>query len=98
MKPAFQPHERRQFGRRRTQLHAWVRVPGRPQYPCIVRDLSEGGAKLEFDDTSWLPARFHLTIDADGFESDCEVRHQDATHAGVEFVKRRPALVAGHGG
>ena len=39
--------ERRQFGRRRTFLHGWIRLAGRPAVTCIVHDLSQGGAMLD---------------------------------------------------
>ena len=47
--------ERRQFGRRQTYLRAWISVPGRPKLPCIVQNLSVGGALLEIKAPTWLP-------------------------------------------
>lgn len=91
LKVSAQPMERRQFGRRRTQMHGWIRVPGRPALPCVVHDISEGGARLEMSDTNGLPFRFRLQIDADGFETDCEIKHQTPTSIGVGFVARAAA-------
>lgn len=80
--------ERRQFGRRQDSAHGWVIVEGRPRVPCIVRDISQAGARLDVDQPSWLPFRFHLVVESRGIDTDCEVRHQQATSVGVLFVKR----------
>lgn len=79
--------EKRQFGRRQTHLHAWVSVPGRPRIPCLVKDISIGGALLAFDKVpSCLPFCFRLTIESTRFESACEIRHTRSNAVGVEFV------------
>jgi hypothetical protein len=86
--------EKRQFGRRQTNLHAWITVPGRPRIPCIVHDLSVGGARLGFEhEPAGLPFQFKLTIEATNFVTACEIRHQRATSVGVQFVAE-PAAVA----
>ncbi len=87
--------ERRQFGRRRTFLHGWIRLHGRPSVTCIVQDLSEGGAMLELPDNAWLPFRFHLTIESEGLETDCEVCHERENRIGVRFLKEAAAPVHG---
>ncbi len=80
------PADRRQFGRRQTSLHAWISVPGRPRLPCIVKDISIGGALLQFERPSWLPFTFQLTIESTRFTTMCEVRHQATTTTGVRFM------------
>ena len=80
-------HEKRQFGRRTTSLHAWIIVPGRPKLPCIVRNISVGGALLELDLPSWLPYNFRLLIDTSNFASDCEIRHHGPRSVGVRFIE-----------
>ena len=42
--------ERRAFGRRATHEHAIVRIPGRPALRCVIRNISDGGALLDFGD------------------------------------------------
>ena len=85
---AVQPMtERRQFGRRKTLLHGWVVVEGRPKMACLVRNVSEGGALLECDVPKGLPFRFSLVIDCKGFQAWCEVRHQTDQWMGVRFVR-----------
>lgn len=81
----YQP-ERRQFGRRKTNLHAWISVPGRPKLPCTVLDISIGGALLGLQQPSWLPYNFVVTIEATKFVSWCEVRHKRADAVGVRFL------------
>jgi PilZ domain len=78
--------EKRQFGRRQTSLHAWISVAGRPRLPCVVKDISVGGALIEFEKPSWLPFNFQLTIEATRFTTWCEVRHQGPNNCGVRFM------------
>jgi hypothetical protein len=81
--------ERRQFGRRQTQLYATISASGRPLKPCVVRDLSAGSARVEVDFPAWLPSRFQLMIEATGFEADCEVMHRTNDAVGVRFAALR---------
>ena len=84
-KPA-NPADRRQFGRRQTSLHAWITVPGRPRLSCVVKDISLGGALLQFDQPSWLPFTFQLTVEGTRFTSMCEIRHTSVNGMGVRFL------------
>jgi hypothetical protein len=77
--------ERRQFGRRRTVWHAWVKVAGRDREPCVVRNISEGGALLEFEGAVPAAGRLILIIDTLDFELPCHVRHRSQTGLGVNF-------------
>lgn len=86
MRPPQPTTERRQFGRRKTCLHGWVVVEGRPKIACLVRNVSEGGALLECEVPKGLPFRFSLVIDCKGFQALCEVRHQTDQWMGVRFV------------
>ena len=79
--------DRRQFGRRKTCLHGWVSIDGRPKIACLVRNVSEGGALLEFDVPKVMPFRFKLVIDCKGFEAWCEQRHSSDSWMGVQFVR-----------
>ncbi len=78
--------EKRQFGRRQTCLHAWVLRDGYPRLACVVRNVSEGGALLEFPVPGAMPYWFTLSIDCKGFEARCEIRHQGVEWMGVRFV------------
>lgn len=80
--------EKRQFGRRATNMRGWIKVAGRPAVPCLVRNLSEGGAMLECDEDIWLPFSFRLTSECRQVDRVCEVRHQYGERRfGVEFVE-----------
>ena len=77
---------RREFGRRQTSWHGWVKVRGRPVIPCVVKDFSDGGALVEFDVPEGFPRTFVLVIESQGFESNCETRHRTGNRMGVKFI------------
>jgi hypothetical protein len=79
--------ERRAFGRRTACLHGWVVVDGRPRLACLVRNVAEGGALLEFAAPKSMPFRFRLVIECKGFEALCETRHHQDQWMGVRFVE-----------
>lgn len=78
-------HERRQFGRRQHRQHAWIIVPGRPQSPCQVVNVSVKGAFLEMDVPKWLPYEFGLKFDHLPQVIACEIRHSIPSGVGVLF-------------
>ena len=81
-----QAPERRQFGRRQTNVHAYISTRGRPLLPCVMRDISEGGALLEVHHPEWVPSRFRLLIETMRVEVDCEVAHRTDVAVGVRFA------------
>lgn len=83
---ALRPSDRRAFGRRDSSIHAMARMNGRGMEPCIVRDFSDGGARLEFNAPVEPPAKFRLIIEAKDFDAECEVRHHDGRLVGVRFI------------
>ncbi|MBO6758656.1 MAG: PilZ domain-containing protein [Roseibium sp.] len=54
--------------------------------PVLVRDLSEDGAKLQFDQPYLLPRSFDLHIDLEDFEVTCERRWSEGLIHGVAFI------------
>lgn len=57
--------------------------------PCTLRDESETGAKLQFDDGWWVPDHFTLFVDIDGYKVDCKkIWHKGNTY-GVHFTSPR---------
>ena len=86
MQRTSDPTDRRQFGRRMSYAHGVVTIAGRPPAHCLLRDISGGGALLEFAEDVWLPFRFRLTIDTMGIETYCEIRHQRDNRVGAMFV------------
>ena len=81
-----QPAERRHFGRRQTCVHGIISARGRSAIPCVMRDVSEGGALLEVDRPEWLPSRFRLIVEANGFNVECEIAHRTDNAVGVRFA------------
>ena len=90
MRSLVQPAERRHFGRRQTCVHACISARGRSPIPCVMRDVSEAGALLEVSDPQWLPPRFRLIVEANGFEVDCEIVHRSDNAVGVRFAVLMP--------
>ncbi len=86
MTKPFAGVERRAFGRRETQEHAVVRIAGRPPLRCVVRNVSQGGALLDFGQDVWLPFQFRLLWEGSKREELCDIKHQNGTRIGVSFV------------
>lgn len=77
------PRERRKFGRRTTNILAWILVAGRPRLPCVVRNLTSVGAFCEMDPPGWLPLRIELLLDDQLIP--CELRHISLRGIGITF-------------
>lgn len=54
--------------------------------PCVVRDISETGAKLKVDTGRHPPDQFELQIELDGLVATCTVVWREGQELGVEFV------------
>lgn len=81
------PENRRGHVRRLVIMGATILYNDRKiTIPCRVRDISETGAKLEFDTQQLLPHRFELKI-RDLPILSCELRWAKGTRAGVHFVE-----------
>lgn len=78
--------DRRAFGRRKIQQHAFIHLRGVRPVRCLVTDLSEGGARLELAQLCRLPLSFRLEWEGIGLEAMCETRHQDTTTVGAMFT------------
>lgn len=71
-------------------------------YPCVVRDISEAGARMRVDTPDSIPETFDLLIELDGFEAECEVLWREGREIGVRFLseprisnpKRKQVVVA----
>ncbi len=60
---------------------------GNMTLPCVVRDISETGAKLKVDTGRHPPDQFQLQIELDGLVASCTVVWRDEQHIGVEFTE-----------
>ncbi|MCD2171895.1 PilZ domain-containing protein [Rhizobium sp. C4] len=57
--------------------------------PCVVRDLSETGAKIEFN-LGWIvPSNFTLFVELDSFKVECEKVWHKGDLYGVRFTGPR---------
>lgn len=54
--------------------------------PCVMRNVSETGARLQFEDMAIVPRVFTLFVDLDGYKVQCERVWQDGKSCGVRFV------------
>ncbi len=54
--------------------------------PCVVRNISDGGALLEFEQAFLMPKEFDLHIELEDYEVSCERRWEDGLKCGVQFV------------
>ena len=77
--------DKRRFGRRRSLIHALVITSKGRRIPCLVRNISVGGALLELEQAQLASVTMKLIIEADGFEADCEIRHKSEHGVGVYF-------------
>jgi len=62
--------------------------------PCTVRNISEGGAMLEFEQAYMLPREFDLHIDLENYEVTCERRWEDGLRCGVQFISEKRRVSA----
>lgn len=77
--------EHRQSQRKRTFLGAKIVLNGGASViDCLVRDLSEGGARLALDGAPTVPAQFDLSL-ADGRSFHCTVQWRTMNALGVSF-------------
>jgi hypothetical protein len=93
--------DNRRWAVRRPQMAAATIVSDRfaVNQPCIIRDMSATGAKLEvvFEKSvisRSVPDTFRLVLKADRSEVDCEVAWRRGNFCGVRFLSAlRPAIV-----
>jgi hypothetical protein len=87
--------ERRSSPRRRVLKGAIVLYGNRNiTLPCMVRDLSDSGARIRVEGSIAAPDKFILMIELDGFEADCEVVNRSGKDLGVKFVSPPRAVKA----
>lgn len=55
--------------------------------PCVVRDISDGGARLQVAQGTAVPDTFELIIELDGLEVQCLVVWRKAQEVGVGFLE-----------
>jgi hypothetical protein len=58
---------------------------GGDKYPCVVRDISNTGAALEFSDLIRIPNEFTLIMPDDRLKLSCRVVWRRGYRVGVRF-------------
>jgi hypothetical protein len=53
---------------------------------CVVRDMSDTGARLKTEGSLTVPDTFELVIEVDGMEASCEVVWRSGREVGVRFL------------
>ncbi len=53
--------------------------------PCVVRDISEAGARLKVQSVNRVPDTFQLSIEPEDFSAECIVVWRAETEVGVIF-------------
>ena len=73
----------------RIDIHQQGRVTfadGSCSLDCVLRDVSEGGCRVELSLTMPLPERLFLTVPHTSDVFDCTVRWQVGKAAGLQFI------------
>ena len=83
--------ERRKYKRKTLNYPARFAVEIGKIWECVVRDISEGGARLEVRDDTDLPERFSLLLSKQGSSlRKCRVVWRASHLIGVQFDERFP--------
>lgn len=54
---------------------------------CVIKNVSDTGAFISFDDGSLIPQVFTLVNRFDGYKVDCEIVHRNGNSAGIKFIQ-----------
>lgn len=82
----------RKFGRRTVFKSAWISLDSHLTHPCIVVDISEGGARLKINQPDRLLPEFMLAIPEDDVLYQCHIAHRQSDLVGVEFMRCAQSL------
>lgn len=91
--------ENRGAPRRRTLMSAQIRHSGGAvTADCVVRNISDTGAKIDVSQGIVLPERFDLVIPQKNVVHACELRWRRAAEAGIAFLDAAAAQAGGSEG
>jgi len=77
--------DRRVSRRERLAVRAKVMIDDK-RVSCVIRDRSEGGARLVFSTAQSLPTRFTLVEEVNGVRREVQLIWAASTEAGVAFL------------
>jgi hypothetical protein len=79
--------EKRRYSRRQLDRAAWIRLGDGSTVLCMIRDISEGGARLTGGGVHQVPDRFVLSLSKDHKVSRwCRVVRRTDQELGVTFT------------
>ncbi|MEM1198173.1 MAG: PilZ domain-containing protein [Pseudomonadota bacterium] len=90
--------DRRSSPRERTFRIANIAMKMRRHHvPCVIRDISEGGARIQTPHAKEVPDYFELLNGDQKLDTWCEVRWRKGDQIGVRFLDGPPTEFAGRG-
>jgi PilZ domain len=86
--------ERRTFPRSRAYIGAKIAYNNRCcTMDCLVRNMSQDGARLIFACTATIPTKFDIVIRREGRHRPARVIWREETAVGVQYLDQRRAAV-----
>lgn len=87
--------ERRSHQRQPVNLPGSIRAPRKPPLPCVVHDISKGGAMVTLSFAAALPTAFILDVPGNlRIRRYCTLAWQDGARAGIQFEAPPAAILA----
>ena len=81
--------DQRKATRRPMRYIAWVSMGENKLVGCILSDISDTGARIDFDDADKIPDEFFLMLSNRGSpKRKCKVVWRDPKHVGVQFDRK----------
>ena len=77
--------EKRRAPRKIVANKAWIVLEDRTAHPCVIRDISTGGARLEVPSILGLPNRFILREGS--LKREVSVIRKGVRHLAVKFCR-----------
>jgi PilZ domain len=88
-------HEERNYKRSPAYLGAKIYFDGTPStFDCVVRNMSDNGARLNIEAVWGIPDNFQLYISKYNHYYDCQTRWKNHNKLGIHFSKRSPGARA----
>jgi hypothetical protein len=85
-------NDKRKIRRRPMRYTAWLALGPGEKIGCRLSDISEGGARIDVEDTSKLPDQFILMLSVNGrAHRACQVVWRNSNQLGVKFEKHLAA-------
>jgi hypothetical protein len=81
--------------RKKLRYPAWISYGGDPTpIPCMLWDVSDGGARITAAHSNILPDTFTLALSQNGKTHLCRVVWRKKPHVGIQFIEPFEAAVA----